>query len=414
MKTNTLPSAHIIWLMALILTIQFPTIVRGMEQTPEDERFNSMEISLLTCSPHDEIYSLYGHTAIRCQDSISGQDVVVNYGVFDFNQPYFILRFVFGLTDYCMGIVTIDQFINEYSYYKCGVTQQVINLTNSEKATIMRALTLNSLPENSTYRYNYFHDNCTTRARDMITSHLNGSVEYDNGASGITSFRKIVHSCTADYPWNRFGIDLLLGVNADMPINKSQQQFLPANLEHDFSTATITSGDGNRPLVKQTISLLDKGEQESSGSFPLSPIACFLIFLIITIFVIIMEQRTLKMLWGYDLAVMLVCGLAGIILTLMIFSHHPTVSLNLQILLLNPLHLFFLIPLCRRSHKGEEHFWWKVGIVLCILFILGRFFQTYAEGMMILALSLLIRIISHEILVMRKAKAIHKATVSTK
>ncbi len=43
---------------------------------------DSVEVSLLTCSPGTEVYSLYGHTAIRVKSYTTGEDWVFNYGVF--------------------------------------------------------------------------------------------------------------------------------------------------------------------------------------------------------------------------------------------------------------------------------------------------------------------------------------------
>ena len=61
---------------------------------------DSVDISLLTCGPGQEVWSYYGHTALRIQNKAMGTDVAVNWGMFSFNQSCFVLRFVFGLTDY--------------------------------------------------------------------------------------------------------------------------------------------------------------------------------------------------------------------------------------------------------------------------------------------------------------------------
>ena len=109
---------------------------------------DSVTVSLLTCGPGSEVWSLYGHTAIRIDDRRSGQDMVVNYGLFSFRQKYFIFRFVFGLTDYSMGITSMDNFIEEYSYEGRTVVQQDLNLSNKEKESFLRALYENALPQN--------------------------------------------------------------------------------------------------------------------------------------------------------------------------------------------------------------------------------------------------------------------------
>ena len=130
---------------------------------------DSVEISLLTCQPHDEIYSLYGHTALRYHDlRKGGLDIAFNYGVFDYKKPFFALRFVFGLTDYELGAYPYRLFQEEYRRFGSMVTEQVLNLTDQEKAILQQALAINMQNENRIYRYNYFYSNCTTKARDII------------------------------------------------------------------------------------------------------------------------------------------------------------------------------------------------------------------------------------------------------
>ena len=116
------------------------------------------EISLLTCKPHAQIYSLYGHTAIRVVDTEQNMDVAINWGVFDASQPNFVAKFVLGFTDYTMSIVPTEYFLREYEYYGSPVYQQRLNLTEAEKARIMKALDENYRPENRVYRYNYVYN----------------------------------------------------------------------------------------------------------------------------------------------------------------------------------------------------------------------------------------------------------------
>ena len=52
------------------------------------------EISVLTCSPGKELYSLFGHTAIRVHDPEQDLDVVFNYGTFDFDTPTPAIGFI--------------------------------------------------------------------------------------------------------------------------------------------------------------------------------------------------------------------------------------------------------------------------------------------------------------------------------
>ena len=356
-------------------------------------RMDSVEISLLTCSPHEAIYSLYGHTAIRINDQRNGEDLAVNYGLFSFEKPHFVLRFLFGLTDYEMGIEPFEAFCRQYRYYGSSVTQQVLNLTNEEKWNIVKAVNINYMPENSVYRYNYFYDNCTTRAVDMLTTHLaDAHVVFEGEQQKYPSFREMVHGCLPHHPWNRFGNDMLLGVKADCKTTLREHQFLPANAMDDFRHAMIVGQDGsNRPLVLREEIVVPEGAQDVWKDFPLSPKDVFLIVLAITVLITLLEAYTKKVLWGYDALLMILCGLAGIVLFLMLFSQHPTVRVNLLLLLLNPLPLFFIWRMIRRARKrlpDRQYAWW---IILICLFFIGGIWQHYAEGIFLLASSLLIR-----------------------
>ncbi|MCD8291711.1 MAG: DUF4105 domain-containing protein [Prevotella sp.] len=355
---------------------------------------DSIEISLLTCSPGKEVYSHYGHTAIRYTDYTRKIDIAVNYGMFDFNKPFFILRFIFGLTDYEMGISPFSFFCEQYRNMGRDIIQQKLNLTLEEKHAIVAALENNYLPQNRVYRYNYFYDNCTTRARDILLDNINGTVEYQNKLDIYPSYRKLVHQLNVDYPWARFGNDLLLGVRADMATDIQQQQFLPDNLMNDFSNAVIHDKDGStRPLISEESKILVTGPQVIESEFPLRPITCAWIILALIICVILAEFLLKKNFWLFDTLLLVLDGLVGIIIFLMFFSEHPTTSTNLQILLFNPLPLFFVYRVARNAiRKRQDNFWFFAACVL-ILFFIGGIFQDYAEGTCILALSLLLRCI---------------------
>ena len=161
---NNILKAFLLAMMMLSSTLSFA----------QEEGLNpdSLEISVLTCSTHQQVYSLYGHTAIRMRDQRAGLDVAVNYGVFSFNKPLFIPRFVFGIAEYEIGIIPFKYFISEYAYYGSSITQQVLNLTPEEKMIVFEAIRVNNLPENKYYRYNYFYDNCTTRISRALVVQL--------------------------------------------------------------------------------------------------------------------------------------------------------------------------------------------------------------------------------------------------
>ena len=347
---------------------------------------DSIQISLLTCSPGKEVWAQYGHTAIRYYDKESGEDLAINYGIFSLDQTYFIPRFVLGMTDYRMGVQPMDKFLAQYSYEGRGVVEQVLNLSAEDKEVIYKALQENMKPENVVYRYNYFFDNCTTRARDMLVNHLHGKVVYPPAEEDAT-FRSMIHKWNNKYEWSQFGEDLLLGVNADRKTTKSEQQFLPENLRNDFDKATYKG----KPLVKETNVLLDAETEVAEPSFPLSPLSIALIFAAISLVMMLFSYRRQQVYWAWDLALMLTSGLMGIIFFVMIFSQHPCVSLNFILLFFNPLPLFFLYS----TIKKKMVIWWKTWGVLIILGLFGSLFQEIPLPILIVASFLLLHCIVH-------------------
>ena len=353
---------------------------------------DSVEIGLITCSPHEEIYSLYGHSALRYHNLTNGDDVVFNYGIFNFKKPHFILRFVFGLTDYELGISPFDRFCDYYKSWGSEVKEQVLNLTPAEKNNIAAALAANLQPENKIYRYNYFYDNCSTRPRDLVERNIDGVIKYATANDTPMSYRQLVREHVKHHPWAMFGNDMLLGVKADKNITQRESEFLPERLAYDFDRAVVNRGGSCQPLVKETRIHIAHGLQEAEEDFPLTPMQCAFVLLAVSLAVFAVEWHRHLTFKYWDALLMLACGLAGIIIFVMFFSQHPTTSTNLLIFLLNPLPLFFIPAILRRRTK--KRLWWTM-LAFIALFLIGGIWQSYAEGTYILALCLLIRICSH-------------------
>ena len=110
-------------------------------------------ISLITCHAGPEIYELEGHSGVRI--ATPAYDYVLNYGLFDFNAPGFVYRFVKGETDYFVGIADFNSFVQSYAAQGRRVVEQQLDLTGEEKSNIIDLAQKALLPENRVYRYNY-------------------------------------------------------------------------------------------------------------------------------------------------------------------------------------------------------------------------------------------------------------------
>ena len=372
----------------------FVLLLTILSTTSHAKENDSIEVYLLTCGPGEEVYTLYGHTAIRYKNLATHEDIAVNYGMFSFDQDFFILRFVFGQTDYEMGIMPFEYFKQAYLDEGRWVKERRLNLTREEKEALAVALNRNYQPKNREYRYNFIYNNCTTKARDIISEQIKGKINYHQIKYGITTYRREVSAYCANSPWARFGNDLLLGVKADHFITPEESHFLPMRLFEAFERATIEGPDSTqRKLVVSTRDVISEKmvaapEMADKGKNILTPFILLSVLSVVILAFSIYGCFGKRLFVATDVAVLLLTGIGGFMLFLMVFSAHPTVSANLQILLFNPLNLFFLYPVVRKR-KGSR--WcWMVYAGCLVLFLAGRVIQCYAEGTIILALSLLI------------------------
>ena len=311
---------------------------------------DSAVVSLITCSPGEEVYSKFGHTAIRVKDKVNNVDVVFNYGIFSFETEHFYYKFIKGETDYQLGIYDTNFFLPEYAERNSMVWEQVLNLTSAEKKNLVATLLENYEPQNRIYRYNFVFDNCSTRPRDKITSSVDGYIRYHQ-TSEPTTFRRWVGDYVGTDTWLKFGIDLIFGIDADAVASQKESQFLPEVLMSDFQEAEIVTLDGkSRKLVEKSATVLvDKKHVETTTSifdFLLKPLAVSLFLLILGVLITLLDIKYKKHNKIFDSIILFITGIAGVIaFYLMVFSTHPLVASNLNILWINPLNMIvaFLI-----------------------------------------------------------------------
>lgn len=300
---------------------------------------DGVRISILTCGPGHEIYSIYGHNAIRIRDDIRGFDLVYNYGTFDFKTKGFILKFMRGKLPYVLDVADFSMFYAEYHHFQRSVTEQVLDLDSTQKAKILAFLDDNMLPENRMYKYDFFMDNCATRLRDIIEKNVT-ECNYNNHILINKTYRDIIKEYQKDLPWTNFGIDLIIGAPADQLVTTQQSAFIPDYL------ATIldnTNCSGNNPhlLVQSKNQILDfKNRQSSPPIFFLGPIFVFIILLVIEINLLVrsMKGETHRHTRSYDILWFSVMTLACLLMLFMWFGtdHIPT-KYNWNLLWASPL-----------------------------------------------------------------------------
>ncbi len=366
---------------------------------------DSLRVSLLTCAAGEEIYSLFGHTAIRCENLATGEDVVYNYGVFDFSSSGFVLRFALGETDYRLDKEPAGPFFRAYYFNGRDIWQQELNLTAEEKRRLVALLEENYRPENRIYRYNFFYDNCSTRPRDKVEEAVDGRLVYPADTVTVT-YRDLTDRYSEGHPWSRLGMSLCLGSEADKPVSRRAMQFVPFLLQADFSQTTLVDSVGRtRPLVAHEGLLLKALQATAPDEGGLAPMTCAWLLFGATLALTVCGIRRRKAWWGVDVVLFAAAGLAGCVLAfLACFSQHPCMSPNYLLFVFHPLHLLCLPWLVRAARRGQFSRYLMLNLAVLTLFMVfwGAFPQKFPPEVLPLALCLWMRSLSNGILARKK------------
>ncbi|NHE57053.1 Lnb N-terminal periplasmic domain-containing protein [Cyclobacterium plantarum] len=312
------------------------------------------KISLITCDPGDELYSTFGHSAIRIRELDSGQDLVFNYGTFDFNTPFFYVKFVRRTLDYQLSLTTTEQFLYEYNYFKRNVREQELNLSNNQAKAIVAFLQENYRPENRKYRYDFFFDNCSTRIREMMETVLGSSLKWNLKAEGPEkSFRNLIDEYVYPLPWSDLGIDLALGAVIDRKADETEKMFLPDYLEAAFESASIIGDGPERPLVSQNNTVYEFPEDGSQNWSVFNPYMVFWALAIATVLLTFLGFKRKRLYLGFDIGLFTVLGLLGLLLVfLWFFTEHSQTKNNWNIFWAFPLHLYLALKLALNSQQA--------------------------------------------------------------
>lgn len=330
---------------------------------------SGLRISLLTCSPGSELYSTFGHSALRIVDTTAGTDIVYNFGVFDFYDPDFYLKFVQGKLLYYLDQQSFPDFIYGYELEGRQISEQVLALPAARKIKLQRYLFHKVRPENRSYKYDFLFDNCTTRLRDLI---LKATPEEGRLVCvlrpGEQTFRKHLHAYLDGNgkDWAKLGIDILLGRRLDRIMTDQETMFLPDFLEKGIDGTTLNG----HPLVAGKKLILPRRLEASPTSEP--PMS-LIILGIIAVFMILASKAAhpvLRNIAGIgELLLFLSCGMIGILLVLMwTATDHQICKENMNLLWALPTHLPAAFLMRSRSRWVKGYFKGVAWLSMILLF----------------------------------------------
>jgi hypothetical protein len=329
----------------------------------QDSLSQQAEISVLTLGPFQgELYSAFGHSAIRVYDPMQGIDDAYNWGVFDFNQPNFYLNFAGGYLYYKLGVYPYDRFRDYYIYYNRYVHEQKLNLTQQQKQKLYNYLIWNRQPQNQNYRYDYFYNNCATKVRDVVKTVFGDSVQFDGSYIQTKySIRDLTDIYLEQQPWGDLGIDICLGLPMDKKASAYEYMFLPDYVEAGFNHATL----GSEPLVKETISVYESQKEEPVKSL-LHPLTVFSVFALLVFGLCFWDYKRKKLSRWFDALLFGVLGIVGLLLfVLWFFTDHNAAAVNFNLLWALPTHVMLVVAVFRKPIWLRSYFAVS-GVVLAV------------------------------------------------
>ncbi|MBC7674229.1 MAG: DUF4105 domain-containing protein, partial [Polaromonas sp.] len=211
----------------------------------------SITVTLVTFGLGQEVFERFGHNALWFHDAATLQDSAYHWGLFSFNEPGFLLRFLTGDTNYWMGAVDARQLVESGRSRGRPVTLQRLNLTPAQALQLREVVRTNAREENKFYRYDYFGDNCSTRLRDALDGVLGGAIKRatDTVVTTLSYRSESVRLTDGNVPVQA-GIDVALGRPADVPLTRWQSFFIPMGLRDAVRTIRVLDATGaSVPLV---------------------------------------------------------------------------------------------------------------------------------------------------------------------
>jgi hypothetical protein len=349
---------RIFLISSLLILLNLPGV---FSQQPKDT-----VVYLLTCGSGSETYSIYGHSAIRVVIPGTKTDTVYNWGVFDFNTPNFVWKFAKGRLNYMLDADPLQRFLQGYYFEKRYVLSQRINLNSNETRRLIVLINENFKPENRSYRYDFFYDDCSTRIRDLFEKSIGETLLYPPAVTGkLPTFRQMVGKYQRPFPWLNFGIDLIMGSPGDKKASFRDRMFLPIEMKNELSEAVINREGKMMPMLQNPDVILDFEAIVIKQNFFISPVFIFTLLLIIVLLSPLLKSSKANNL--IDIAIFSVYSILALMMIFFnFFTDHQQMKWNFNIVWLNPLILACLLMLIL---KREGTAWFRIVFFITVSFL---------------------------------------------
>ena len=349
------------------------------------------EVSLLTIGPGDQLNDAFGHSGIRIKDPMFNLDIVFDYGRYDFSAEGFYINFAKGKLDYEIGWTNFERFISYYSAQKRRVTSQIIELDLDEKQKLFELLQQKIQPQNKTYPYDFFYNNCATKIKDdIIEVSKNPLILLQPEGFSLMTFRDLIRTHVPSNSWGGFGIDLALGSVIDQQATLEEHLFLPSYLNLILGLSKFEVYDKN--VVKET-RVLNSLQNPYPNNFWSSPLFVFGILSIISLILTVLNYKSGGRSKILDLLIFFTTGFVGLILTLLWFgTDHTATAYNYNMLWACVFNLMFIPTLL--NNKVHVRFVGYLKFTVLLLFLMLLHWLTGVQSFNVALLPLWIALMS--------------------
>lgn len=364
------------------------------------------EVSIITAGPGEELFTAFGHSAIRIKDPIFQIDLIYNYGMFDWSAPNFYVNFVKGKMLYKIARYPFHYFVTSNKKESRWVKQQTLALTKEEKQAFFEYLETNAKPENASYLYDPYFNNCATKLRDISTTILGDKIKFQHAhLTEKLSLRQLMNKEIHWNTWGNFGINLALGTTLDKIATPEQYLYLPDYIFEGFKNASITKNNQVRSIVKQEKTIVDFQEKKQAILI-LNPFLIFSMITFVGLWITYKDIKNAKRTKLLDFTLFFITGIIGcLIVFLWFFTDHATTPNNFNFLWAFAPNLFIAFLLLKKQLKS-----WLKGYIIFVISLVGLSLIIWIAGIQLLPITILPLLI---LLIVRYGyliKSIRKAT----
>jgi len=371
-------------LIAFLLVIVSFSVNAQLKLTTESK------ISILTIGPGTSLNDAFGHSAIRIKDPVYKFDIVFDYGRYDFETENFYLKFAQGKLDYEINQSDFEVFMRYYQYNNRSVKEQLLNLNTEQKTAFYYLLKEAIKPENKSYPYDFFYNNCATKIKDDIETILNNQLAYyPKTTFKQFSFRNLIRSDLNQNSWGSFGIDIALGSKIDQIASVEEHMFLPKYLHQLLENARLKTDDSRLVSISKT---LYPSDAITKTNFFSSPLFILGALTLIMLFITYKDYKNNTRSKWLDMGLFAFTGVVGVLLLLLWFAtDHQATAYNYNLLWAFALNILF-IPSISKSKLNKRGLSYLKFLVL-LMSLMGLHWITGVQSFAIALIPLLIAII---------------------